>query len=201
MGQEGRNPGIPEDVDEKLERAAHHEAGHIVIAAVEELRLRPEGLAVDTRGGGMACYGKRPDGSDLSLRRIIVATYAGVYAEKRLCDERSYRPPDADRLWQFGDWDEAHKRLCEISAESLSNGTADATKAELQSRSEQLVEQNWLTVKALAANLLAKDLEPLKLLKSGDKWSDETTARYLAGHEVVGMLDRYGIAAVCDPDC
>jgi len=50
-----RNPSVPEDVDVKVECAAYHEAGHMVIAAVQQLSLRPEGLCVDPRGEGLAC--------------------------------------------------------------------------------------------------------------------------------------------------
>ena len=66
MRQGERNPSVPEDVDVKLKRAAHHEAGHMVIAAAQGLRLQSEGLMVDLHGDGRACYCKQPDGSDLS---------------------------------------------------------------------------------------------------------------------------------------
>ena len=51
------------------------------------------------------------------------------------------------------------------------------------------------------AALLTKQWEPLKPLKSGCTWSHETTAKYVTGEEVVSILGRHGIAAVCDPDC
>ena len=81
---------MPEDLDVKMRRAAHHEAGHLVIAAVKELRLRPEGLSVDPLGEGLACYHKEPNGSDISRERIVVATFAGFYAEKLFCEEHGY---------------------------------------------------------------------------------------------------------------
>jgi hypothetical protein len=61
--------------------------------------------------------------------------------------------------------------------------------------------QKWLVIKALATALLTKQWEPLKPLKSGCTWSHETTAKYVTGEEVVSILGRHGIAAVCDPDC
>lgn len=45
-----------EDIEVKVKCSAHHEAGHIVIAAVQGLRLRSEGLMVDRTGEGLACY-------------------------------------------------------------------------------------------------------------------------------------------------
>ena len=41
-----------ETIGVNCECGAHHEAGHIVIAAVEGLRLKPEGLMVDPSGWG-----------------------------------------------------------------------------------------------------------------------------------------------------
>lgn len=61
-------------VEVKLERAAHHESGHIVVAARLGLRLRPEGLNVDPAGEGLACCHKNPDNSDISKERVIVAS-------------------------------------------------------------------------------------------------------------------------------
>ena len=45
-----------------------------------------------------------------------------------------------------------------------------------------IVEQHWFAIKELATALLAKDWQPLKPLKSEDKWSNETTAKYVVGH-------------------
>ena len=57
--------GASNDMD--IESTAHHEAGHIVVAAVQRLRLLPQGLGVDPQGEGLACYFKQPDASDLSV--------------------------------------------------------------------------------------------------------------------------------------
>ncbi len=192
----------PEGLHVKLKCAAHHEAGHIVIAAAQELRLRPEGVTVDPRGEGLACFCKQPDGSDLSRERISIATFAGFYAERRFREACSYPAPDpVDWFLNSLDGSEARKLISEISVENLSNRSVPATQGKLQLRSEQLVEQHWLAIKALATALLAKEWEPLKPLKSGATWSLETTAKYVAGEEVVTILGRYGIAAACNPDC
>jgi hypothetical protein len=193
------NPSVPEDLDMKLKCAAHHEAGHIVIAAAQELRLRPEGLMVDLFGDGLACYCKQPDESDVSRERVIVATWAGFRAEKRFREERSY--PARSELDVIGSPDrcEALKLLKELPGDYFTN------ERKLDSRLEYLIERHWLPITALATALLAKDPEPLKPLKSGATWSQETstgtTARYVVGEEVVSILRRYGIAAVCDPNC
>ncbi len=184
-----RNPSVPDDVDVKVMRAAHHEAGHIVIAATQKLRLRPEGLGVDLRGEGLACYCKRPDDSDLSRERVIVATFAGYYAERRFCEERGY-PASAPDQWFLHSLDglEAREVISELSDEYLANENVPTIQRNLQSRSEQLVEEHWVAIAALAAALLAKEPEPLMPLKSGGVWSQERTARYLSGQEMVGTL-------------
>jgi hypothetical protein len=78
---------------------------------------------------------------------------------------------------------------------------ASSNERKLEDRLEHLIERHWLPIKALATALLAKDAEQLKPLKSGATWSHENTARYVIGEEAVSILGRYGIAAVCDPDC
>lgn len=196
-----RNAIVLEDVDEKLECAAHHEAGHVAIAAAEGLRLRSEGIFVDPLGEGLGCYCKEPDGSDLSRKRIIVATFAGFYAQGHFCEERSRPAPYQDWFLYSTDGLEARTMLCDLSLGSLSNGSVPATQTDLQERSEQLVGRHWVAIKALATALLAKDWEPQKPLKSGGKWSDAAVAKYLRGQEIVGLLAHCGIAAACDPDC
>src|SRR5271170_846182 len=93
------NISMPEDLEVKLKCAAHHEAGHIVIAASQRLKLRPEGLMVDLRGEGLACYCKQAGESDLSRERVVIAAFAGFKAEQRLCDERSYSAPHELGVW------------------------------------------------------------------------------------------------------
>jgi len=51
-GKIARTMAALETIGVNCECGAHHEAGHIVIAAVEGLRLKPEGLMVDPSGWG-----------------------------------------------------------------------------------------------------------------------------------------------------
>ncbi len=59
------------------------------------------------------------------------------------------------------------------------------------------LEQYWGAIKALAARLLAKNWEPLRALGSGSTCSqeNESTAKYVIGQEVIGMLAQHEIAA------
>jgi hypothetical protein len=74
-------------VDEKyVQGAAYHEAAHVVVAAVQGLRLGKDGLRIDQNGAGLACYRcKQPDrsvnvGPEPCRERTIIATLAGQIA-------------------------------------------------------------------------------------------------------------------------
>jgi hypothetical protein len=186
---------MPEDVETRVQCGAHHEAGHIAIAAAQELRLRPEGIMVDLRGDGLACYYKEPDESAISRGRIIVATLAGFRAEKRFRAESSYAERDEMDVINSDDGRDARTLMTTLPGEYWSN------HRKLESRLEDLIEQHWLAIKALARALLAKVPEPLRPLKSGGQWSHDTKARYVLGKEVVTILGEFGIVAVFGPNC
>jgi len=192
----------PEPLAVKLECAAHHEAGHIVAAVAQGLKLRPEGIIVDSCGEGLACYCRKPDGSDILREHIIVATFAGFYAEMRFRQEHGYAIADPEE-WFLNSCDgrEARGLLSELAIEHLSNGNVPETQLRLCGQSEKLVEQHWAVVKSVATALLAKDYEDWKPLKSGMKLSSAKTARYLAGEEVVRVLAPHRLIAICDLDC
>jgi hypothetical protein len=184
----------------KLECGAHHEAGHIVIGAVQGLKLRAEGLIVDAVGEGLACYFKELEENDLSRERVAIASFAGFKAEKRLRQERSYSP-----LYELGitlspDWVHARKAISELSPDYPLGDDREMIRIKLESVAELLVEENWATIQGLAAAVLARDLMPLQPLKSMTRWSDETMARYLTGEELVRVLKDRGIVAICAAD-
>jgi hypothetical protein len=182
----------------KLERAAHHESGHVVIAATIGLKLRPEGLCVDPAGEGLACYCKQPNGSDDSRRKVIGVTFAGYYAERQFCKRFALHIASADEWFPLsGDGKEARILLSEMSVQNLKEGNVWSTHVELQEQAEQSVEHHEQAIRAVVSALLAKDWELLKPLPSGGTWSHEARAKYLAGEEVVSLLREYGIAAVC----
>src|SRR6266403_1588654 len=77
-------------------RSAHHEPGHVVIAADQGLRRSPEGIMADQSGFGLGCYDRNPRGSDALRRSILLAIFAEYYAEKRFCKEQSLDILDED---------------------------------------------------------------------------------------------------------
>lgn len=192
---------MAESLEVKMQCAAHHESGHIVVAAALGLRVRQEGMILDSFSEGLACYCKLPDGSDISRERIILATFAGFYSENQFREQKNYVLSDPD-YWFYYSWDgrEANELLGAISIANLLDGNVSATKVKLQSQSKQLVEQHWSAIDALASTLLAKDWQDWKPLKSGAKFSPATTAKYLLGEEIITILARYGICAIYAAD-
>jgi hypothetical protein len=180
---------------------AHHEAGHIAVAAAQGLKLRPEGFAMDILGEGLACYCKKPEDSDLSRERIIIATFAGYKAQTRFCTQRGCLNPDAEREIFSCDWREARDLLSGLSSCYAPLDNIPAIQAGLEVRSGQIVEENWPVIEALAAELMSKEWGPVKPLGSGGIWSTQVIARYVDGVESIHVLKRFGISAMLTADC
>jgi hypothetical protein len=142
-------------------------------------------MRVDPVGFGIACYYNQSDGSDPSRRRIIIATLAGFFAEKRFYSDAPI--PQTD-------WHEAHQLIDEMSTD-----TVFRTSEELQSCSAQLVSQHWPAIEALALAVLAKDWVLQVRFESGPRWSHPTTTmeKCITGEEAVNLLKSYEIAALC----
>jgi hypothetical protein len=177
---------------------AFHETGHITVAAVRGLTLRPDGLMVLSNGDGLCVYCTQPDESDSSRVSVIVSSFAGYFAAKRFCQKYS-RPDLLDPLREISDdWKHAREVIAKLSDEYLAGDSPMAVLLRLQKESERLVEQHWVAIEALAKALLAKDPEPMRPLKTGEIWSDETgPVRYMDGEETVEILAKHGIAATC----
>ena len=96
-----------EDLAARISAAAHHEAGHVVIAASRGLALRAEGIMVGQDASGLACFCKRPQGTDASVEAIIIASFAGCYAENYFRNLRGYQVRDYWTIQWSLDWKEA----------------------------------------------------------------------------------------------
>jgi hypothetical protein len=201
MGDMERASVGSDDIEGKLKEVAHHEAGHVVIAALLGLRLRSEGLMIDTIGEGLGCYCKEPGGSDVLRERVIVATFAGCFAQNRFCKEQSRPPLEYFTITFSTDWVEARGIVTKVSNDHLGGRSIVAFQECLERQSEQLVAENWLAIDAVASALLARDWEPVKPLRSGNRWSKQAMAKYIAGDEAVSILEQCGIAATWVPDC
>jgi len=187
--------------DMRVACTAHHEAGHIVVAAVSGLTLRPDGLMVATTGDGLSVYASRPDNSDDSMEKVIVSIFAGHSASEVFCSRHSCPEllPNIPELTP--DWRDARPIIVRFSAQYLAAGDGpDAVLARLRDQSRRLVEQHWSVIEKLAAALLAKDVEPMKPLNDGSKWLEiNPDVKYMSGEEAVQILEQCGIATVCKP--
>jgi hypothetical protein len=193
--------GTPMSIEARLAIAAHHEAGHIVIAIAAGLRLRPEGIMVDTEAEGLACYCKEPEDADESRARVILATFAGCFAQDRFCKERGY--PELEylaRIWSL-DWKEARGMATKFSDTYLLGRGIPAAHEALEQRSKELVAEKWSVIEAVANALLAKEWEAVKPLKSGGQWAKGASAKYLTGEEVIRSVEPFGITAPCVREC
>ena len=63
-----------ENLEVEIEIAAHHEAGHIVVAAASGLQLRPEGIMVGRDTNGLACFRKESGDADIYIEAKILAS-------------------------------------------------------------------------------------------------------------------------------
>jgi len=190
-----------EDIEAKIIIAAHHEAGHAVIAAERGLRVRAEGIMVGQDAEGLACYCKQPDGTDASVEANILASFAGCYAENHFRRQEGYPVRDYDTLMGSLDWNEARGIEGRFSWEYLAGGTIQMVHPLLEAKAEQLAAANWPAIAALAKALLDKPWEQKKALKSGGQWSNAAMAKYLPGEEIVEILGGLGINATCVQEC
>jgi hypothetical protein len=190
---------MPIQLEQQI-RTAHHEAGHLVAAATQGLKLRSEGMAVDARGEGLACYCKQPGDSDEQRERVIIATFSGYNSEVQLCAARGYSMPDETLLILSCDAREARETITKLSYLSPSRTALQIEKL-LQNLSRALVQQKWEVICRVAEALLIKAWEPLRPLKSGNVWSQEQSAKYIDGEEVAGLLVPFGIHAEVTSSC
>ena len=183
------------DIEARLAIAAHHEAGHIVIAAALGLPLRSEGIMVDTDAEGLACYCKEPEESDHSRERVMLATFAGCYAQNRFCGANGYPALEDPARIGSGDWYEARRISIKLSVAYLADQGIKAAHESIERQSETLVAERWPIIETVAEALLAKYWEPVKPLKSGGRWASGELAKYLIGDEVINIVVRFGITA------
>jgi hypothetical protein len=184
-----------EGVDMNLESGARHESGHIVIAASQGLRLRPEGLMVDSYGWGLACYHDAPEENDGARERNILAVMAGFAVEKRFREQRGYPARDSMDIALNQDNQVARRLLRNLAGEYFLNETR------LKQQLQELIERHSLAIETLATAVLAKDWETLRPLGSGGRWAheEEVTAKYVSGEEAVAILALHEIAATSGP--
>jgi hypothetical protein len=156
---------------------------------------------VDTDAEGLACYCKEPEESDHSRERVMLATFAGCYAQNRFCGANGYPALEDPARIGSGDWYEARRISIKLSDAYLADQGIKAAHESIERQSETLVAERWPIIETVAEALLAKDWEPVKPLKSGGRWASGELAKYLIGDEVINIVVRFGITATRVQDC
>ena len=184
------------DLEKKryVKSAAYHEAGHIVVAAVQGLKLRKRGLRIDQKGAGIAYYeSKQPDGStsvgeDPLRVAAIISAYAGRFAQIRF-----FRPEPCPTSPSCRDMDQARELVGEMWTE---HNTRCAKDVEFRERSKIYVDQHWQVIEALAEALLAR---PWAFQRNVERrWSHQYQEKYMEGGEVASFLSGFEIPATLD---
>jgi predicted transcriptional regulator len=174
-----------------VESAAYHEAGHIVVAAQQGMRLRKRGLRIDQKGAGMAYYESRqPDrstdaGEEPSRVSAIIAAHAGYAAQ------REFYGPDCPTAGGCSD------RLVMIALEDemySDNAQICRLDADLRQRSAEIVRLHWPAIGAIAEQLWAKPWEPQALDER--RWSRQLYEKSMEGEELISLLKQFGVSAV-----
>jgi hypothetical protein len=169
--------------------AAHHEAAHMVIAAVQRIPLTEKGIHLDRWGNGVAHYcDRKPDGStnvgpEPEREKTIIATFAGCIAQNRIrpCSESG----------AFYDINQVNALLGEMYPDSSPSWWS--ARATLCRESERLVEVHWAAIESVALALWSKPDIP-KMPELGER-SPEPVEKYLSVNEIVEILRPFGIAA------
>jgi len=150
---------------------------------------------------GLACFCKKPQGTDASVEAIIVASFAGCYAENYFRNLRGYQVRDYWTIQWSLDWKEARGIEGQLSHGYLAGRIIPTVHTVLENRAEQLVAEKWPGIEGLAQALLSKPWEPLKAFKSGTQWSEAAMAKYVIGDEIVEILGRFDVTAQCVQEC
>ena len=163
-----------------VERAAYHEAGHLVVAVIKRVEVGTLGILIDDCGHGYTALRLRPPGASpdypISREASIVVLFAGLMSEKEFDSECTGKSASCD-LARIRELEHEEHQLMEVDS--------------LRLESERLVRDHWVAVEHLAKALLAKDYnsrENLKEQNEEKRWSGSLVARRLPPDEIVVIL-------------
>jgi hypothetical protein len=178
-----------------VESCAYHEAGHVVIGAVGRIPLRKQGIRVDQEGMGYSHYktmkvtGVRHVGRDPKREKAIRSTQAGYMSqEKYYLRFFKQLPPSGsfhDTNYINGLLDEMYDSRQQFFDE----------KNRLAAETQQLVNQHWQAIEAVAQTLIKKTPKSQAPLSGERRWSTQLSEKQLDGYEVVALLTQFNIRA------
>ena len=191
------------DIDDKyVNSTAYHEAGHIVVAAVQQMPMRNLGVRMDSLGCGKAFYWRRvPDGSrnnvgpDAERERTIISTSAGYIAQKRFYGDSLTE--DIKKYMEFSANPDT-SLVIELLEEMYSGDRVLWFQARklLYDQSVQLVDDHWKAIDTLEGSLLSRAWEPRQTNTDADgRWSVDDREKRLHGIEILHILEPLGINA------
>jgi hypothetical protein len=178
-----------------VESAAYHEAGHIVIAAVQQIPLKDHGIHIDQKGSGFAHFkAMRPEGSrnlggEARREETIRSAQAGYIAQERFYLRFNDRLPPSGAHFDVND-------INGLVEEMYSGRTAcEEAKVRLWNEAKQLVENRWGVIEALAQALLKKEWSDQAPALGERRWSTQLREKKMEGLEVVAFLKERQISA------
>jgi hypothetical protein len=177
------DPKYPESV-------AYHEAGHIVVAAVQGMRISRHGVRIDNAGLGISYYEtrkpKRISTAPCAATReqTIIAAKAGLMAQQKFHPDCSIE----------GAWDDdirINELLDEIrSEEEFPFLEVEYTRALIDTyrEAQRLVKLHWPAIELLGRSLWNQEEIPFALDQPNPEWTKKGKERLLLGYPVAEIL-------------
>jgi hypothetical protein len=173
---------------------AYHEAGHIVTAAVQGLRLSRHGIHVDSDGRGISYYEYRKPKqfsnhpSQVSREHTIIAIHAGLLAQQKF-------HPRCSVCGASDDQNLVDMLIKELDDEDPIIGLASfRAQVELPNEAHRLVELHWPAIEAVAEALWGNP-EIERTVEPETTWSNLPVEKRLNGSRIVEILEPFDIHA------
>jgi hypothetical protein len=187
------NPSYPKS-------AAYHEAGHIVIAVVQGLRLLKYGMHVDPHDGrGMSRYECRKPrdsrGVDSLGERTVISLFAGLHAQQKFCREATAANASRDKEHIDGVLMDMYIPESFPGADAFKAADCELQNARqrLKVEAEHLVSEHWIAIQALANHLWDQPDTPKDAHE--EHWSTSPMEKKLCGEAICTFLEGQRIHA------
>lgn len=180
---------------------AYHEAGHIVVAAVQSLTLFKAGIHLAPDGRGVCYYRCRKPrayrGDDLFGRQSVTSLFAGLEAQLQFNSACTSLSASADH-------DHVERLLVDMYRPLTVAGKPEFEAADrkvaqereaLSARSKELVSIHGEVIRAVAEALWAQPSRLQDPQEHEERWSDSAFEKRLDGPTVVQILRKHGINA------
>ncbi len=188
--------------DSYAKSAAYHEAGHVVVAVVQGLRLLKSGIHVDpTDGRGISYYECRKPGSSRGFdslgERTIISLFAGFLAQREFHATCTGASASADE-------DHASRLLTDMyipqqfpgaSAFEASMIQLENARAKFREIASGLVRKHWSDIDILAQRLWKRPPTPKDSSDHEECWSGSPLEKRIDGLSIVSILTERGILA------